>query len=165
MTDDERRRIDDLFVRCAAGVSRYVLLRVGDAELAEEITARVFLVVVRNIHQQRGSLIAWLWAIVRTEISRHYRARSHRPIAEDAIAPEAMPFEQMMREEANERLQNAVSRLADEQQQVLSLKFFFDLSHQEIADALGISVSNVGVRVHRAVSELRTMLREPTEVV
>ena len=36
--------------------------------------------------------------------------------------------------------------------------------HQEIADALGISVSNVGVRVHRAVNELRAMLAESTEV-
>ncbi|MSU77355.1 MAG: sigma-70 family RNA polymerase sigma factor [Gemmataceae bacterium] len=165
MTDDERRRIENLFVRCGAGVSRYVLLRVGDAELAEEITARVFLGVVRNIHQQNGSLIAWLWSIVRTELSRHYRARPHCPIAKEPIAPDPLPFEQMLSEEADERLHAAVAQLEDEQQQLLSLKFFFDLSHQEIADAMGISVSNVGVRVHRAVNELRTMLREPTEAL
>ncbi len=165
MTDDERHRIEDLFLRCGTGVSRYVRLRVGDAELAEEITARVFLSVVRNIRQQHGSAIAWLWAIVRTELSRHHRVRPHVPLAENEIDPASLPFEQILKREANERLHAAVALLTDDQQQILSLKYFFDLSHQEIADALGISVGNVAVRVHRAVNELRAMLREPSESV
>lgn len=55
MTADARKTIEDLFRRYAAGVSRYAVLRVGSPEFAEEITARVFLAVVRNIHQQHGS--------------------------------------------------------------------------------------------------------------
>ncbi|HZZ82343.1 MAG TPA: hypothetical protein VFE62_27845 [Gemmataceae bacterium] len=59
MNADARKSMEDLFVRYAEGVSRHVRLRVGDAELAEEITARIFLTATRHVHQQHGSALAW----------------------------------------------------------------------------------------------------------
>ena len=42
---ENREKIEQLFVQYGRGVGGYVLARVGDADLAEEITARVFLTV------------------------------------------------------------------------------------------------------------------------
>ena len=70
MAADARDDIEQLFRRYGRGVGSYVLTRVGDPELAEEITARVFLTVVRRFDQVRGREAAWLWAIVRSELAR-----------------------------------------------------------------------------------------------
>jgi RNA polymerase sigma-70 factor, ECF subfamily len=162
LNEESRKKIEDLYLRCAPGVSRYVVLRVGSMELAEEITARVFLSVVRNFHQQHGSLAGWLWAIVRSELGRHYRAKPHQEYPLDLQSAEALPDEQLARKEQGIALHAGLKRLTDEHQQLLSLKFFLGLSNLEIAEALGLSPSNVGVRLHRALKELRGLLQEPS---
>lgn len=161
LTEDARRTIEELFQRHAAGMGRYVRLRVGSAELAEEITARVFLTVVRNFHQQRGSLLGWLWAILRSELGRHYREKPHREVPPDLPATAALPADELERKERDALLHSALTRLSAADQELISLKFFLELSNLEIAEALAVTPSNVGVKVHRALKELRGLLEKP----
>lgn len=160
MTEEARQKIEDLFLRCGPGVGRYVLLRVGSPELAEEISARVFLTVVRQFHQHNGSLLGWLWAIVRTELARHYRQRPLAVCSTEVASKEPLPLEQMERKERSDVLRACLEKLPDEEQQLLSLKFFMGLGNQEIAEATGLTPSNVGVKLHRTLKELRGLLAE-----
>ncbi len=164
MNEEARKRIDDLFRRYAAGVGRYALIRIGSPELAEEITARVFLSVVRNIHQQHGSAVGWLWAIVRTELSRHHREPVRQAYPQDAPSTELMPLDQLERRERDALLTGALKNLPDAEQQLISLKFFLGLSNVEIAETVGLTPGNVGVKLHRALKELRRRL-EPQNTI
>jgi RNA polymerase sigma-70 factor (ECF subfamily) len=158
---DARKKMEDLFVRYAEGVSRCVRLRVGDAELAEEITARIFLTAARHVHQQHGSPPAWLWSIVRTELSRHYRRPTLARVPEDLPANDALPAEQAERNDTAALLHVCLARLSDEEQELISLKFFLGLSNQDIALATGLSANHVGVKVHRILKNLRNTLERP----
>jgi RNA polymerase sigma-70 factor (ECF subfamily) len=158
LTEEARSRIENLFRRYASGVSRYALLRVRSPELAEEITARVFLAVVRHIDQQSGSLVGWLWAIVRSELARHYRQPAHQAFPPGLISTEAPPGEDLERQERDRLLLDALEKLPDDLQQLISLKFFLNASNLDIAAALELTPSNVGVKVHRALKELRRRL-------
>ena len=160
MTEDACLKIADLFLRCGPGVGSYVLLRVGSPELAEEITARVFLTVVRQFPQQNGSLIGWLWSIVRTELGRHYRQRPVQAFREDIESAEPMPLEEMERKELAELLRHCLDRLPEDEHQLISLKFFLGLGNQEIAEATGLTPSNVGVKLHRILKGLRGQLEK-----
>ncbi|MCI0459399.1 MAG: sigma-70 family RNA polymerase sigma factor [Gemmataceae bacterium] len=163
---DHRGEIEQLFRTHGRGVGNYVLARVGDPELAEEITSRVFLIVVRRYHQRRGSILAWLWAIVRSELARHFRERrQHTPPPDDLPAPLELPPEQLARRELHAALQTALGKLSDEQQQLLGLKFFLGLRNQEIATTTGLTPSNVGVKLHRALRELRDLLNGPASLL
>lgn len=164
MNEIARKKIEELFHRYGAGVSRYVLLRVGSPELAEEITARVFLSVVRNIHQQNGAVVGWLWAILRTELSRHFRQHGHQGYPADLACSLASPSEQLERQERDELLHAALKQLPDDAQQLVSLKFFLGVSNLEIAQTLGLTPSNVGVRLHRTLKELRDLLQKPLAI-
>ncbi len=161
MNEISRKKIEELFHRYGAGVSRYVLLRVGSPELAEEITARVFLNVVRNFQQQNGAVVGWLWAIIRSELSRHFRQHSHLAYPADLASSLPTPSELLERQERDELLHAALKQLSDDAQQILSLKFFLDVSNVEIAQTLGLTPSNVGVKLHRALRELRELLQNP----
>lgn len=155
MDEDTCSKIEELFARCAAGVSRYVRLRVGSAELAEEITTRVFFAVVRNIHQQNGSLVGWLWTIVRTELARHFRQKLAEPYPETLAAPTVTPAQDCERTEEIGIIHAALQRLPDDAQQLIALKFFLGLSNLEIACVVNLTPSNVGVKLHRTLKELR----------
>jgi RNA polymerase sigma-70 factor, ECF subfamily len=163
---DSQREIEQLFRAHGKGVGGYILARVGDPELAEEITARVFLTVVRRYHQQRGSVLGWLWAIVRTELARHFRQRQPQsPPSESLPAPAELPPEQLARRELHDCLRAALGKLSEEQRQLIGLKFFLNLRNQEIAAATGLTPSNVGVKLHRALKELRLLLDGPPPVL
>jgi RNA polymerase sigma-70 factor, ECF subfamily len=161
LNEAARQKIEELFLRHAAGVSRYVRLRVGSAELAEEITARVFLTAARHVDQQNGSAVGWLWAILRTELSRHFRQRPLESCPADLPSSEALPAAEAERKEAAGLLRACLAQLPDDEQELISLKFFLGLSNQEIAQTLGLTPNHVGVRVHRVLKEMRKLLQKP----
>ena len=154
---ERREMVESLFRKYGRGVGNYVLARVGSVDLAESITSGVFLIVVERIEQCRSSPAAWLWSIVRSEIARHFR--QHRPTgpvaSQEPIDSSPQPGELAARREMQIQMRLALESLTDEQQRLIYLKFFQDMSNAEIAEALGLSPSNVGVIIHRAVKRLR----------
>jgi RNA polymerase sigma-70 factor (ECF subfamily) len=158
LTEDARKQIESLFLRYGPGVGSYVLSRVGNAELAEEITARVFLAVVRSYRPPIASPVGWLWSIVRTELSRHYRNRPLQAFPHDVAHGDPTPGESLESKEQAELVRDAMGKLTEEEQELVSLKFYLGLGNQEIAQALGISANHVGVKLHRALRTLRVLL-------
>jgi RNA polymerase sigma-70 factor, ECF subfamily len=140
-------------------VGSYCLARLGNAELAEEITSRVFLTVVRHFADVRGSSAGWLWTVVRSELTNHYRARQ-RTTNSDAggISTDKSPQEQMESDELQRQLYFALQQISENEQQIIYLKFFQDMPNHEIAEAAGLSASNVGVIVFRALKRLRHLM-------
>ncbi|MFB3894091.1 MAG: RNA polymerase sigma factor [Phycisphaerae bacterium] len=158
MPSERDKQIEELFARFAPGVGRYVLARLGDAELAEEITARVFLTVVRRFEQCRSSAAGWLWAIVASEIARHFRGRRHEEVHDGLAAASDPPPAQVERKEALAGLAEALDKLAQPQQTLIYMKYFQHMSNREIAESTGLSASNVGVMLHRATRQLREIM-------
>jgi RNA polymerase sigma-70 factor (ECF subfamily) len=157
--DDRRQQIETLFRTHARGVGSYLYTRVGDPELAEAITSRVVLIVVRNFDQCTGSRTSWLWSIVRSELARHFRDRKQHSAIDESVPDRSVePIEQVAAVEMQARLRSAIERLSDEQQEVVFMKFFQQMPNHEIAAATGLGASNVGVIVHRAIKALRAMM-------
>ena len=81
------------------------------------------------------------------------------PVSDDLQDLGAGPQAELERRDTRERLLDAVRRLPAGQRDVvvLSLEGF---SHGEIGDVLGLTANNVGVRLNRAKSRLKTMLED-----
>jgi RNA polymerase sigma-70 factor (ECF subfamily) len=157
--DERRDKIEALFRTYARGVGRYVMARVGDAELAEAITSRVFMIVVRSIEQCKGSAVSWLWAIVRSELARHFRDRKTHAQLDESLPDRAdEPAEQAASREMQAAARAALQRLSEEAQQLVYMKFFQGMANKDIATATGLTASNVGVLIHRALKQLRGYL-------
>jgi RNA polymerase sigma-70 factor (ECF subfamily) len=159
LTLSRQQEIDDLFRHFGAGIGNFVLARVGDPELAEEITARAFLQVVRHIEQLRGPPMPWLWSIVRTELAKHFRGLAHhRPLDEGHIDDRPSLVEDLENREFAGRLQEVLAALPDDDQQIIAMKFFLRQTNREISAALQLTPSNVGVRVFRILRQMRGMM-------
>ncbi|MFY8199220.1 MAG: RNA polymerase sigma factor, partial [Pirellula staleyi] len=79
-----------------------------------------------------------------------------------APAPATDPVTRMMQMDEKQQLQLQIDRLPKREQEVLALRLGQGLSYKQIADITDLSVSNVGVLIHQAVTRLRSAMNAAT---
>jgi RNA polymerase sigma factor (sigma-70 family) len=144
-------------------IFRYISYRITDTYLAEDLTATVFEKAISRFDQYRpekAALSTWIFRIARNTLIDHFRARSHeRTVPLDAAADQPgdskSPEQMMVEQEECQMLKRCVSKLAAHEQEIVSLKFSSEMTNRQIAEMLGLSESNVGVILYRAVRKLR----------
>jgi len=144
-------------------VYAYVAGLVRDRGAAEEVTAAAFERAFRrrsSFRADRGNARAWLFGIARNAAYDELRRRARtQPVAEpeDPGPPAGDPTaEAAVRRAA---LAVGLGELSAEQRELIGLKFEAGLANAEIGTVLGISESNVGTRLSRAVAKLRETMR------
>jgi RNA polymerase sigma-70 factor (ECF subfamily) len=146
-------------------VYNFIRLRVDDRALAEDLASDVFVSLVTAIQKQkapRHSLRGWLFRVARNAIYDHYGSRFSTTALEEWIpAPQdENPESAALRALDSEQARRALKMLADEQQEVLILRFGQGLSLQETADIMGKQVGAVKSMQFRAVNMLRQILSQ-----
>jgi len=141
-------------------VYAYVASLVRDPAAAEEVTATAFERAYRKrsrFDSSRGEPRAWLFGIARNAAldELRHRGRQAELAAEPADLATAPAHESAEASERRLALTAALSGLEPRERELVALKFFAGLSNSEIAAVVGISESNTGTRLHRAVTKLR----------
>lgn len=134
----------------------------ADRALQEDLLQEIMLAVHRALPSLKDEerLAPFVFRIAHNRSVTHViqQAARRKVGAHDAVAEETeTPEESLLSTERSHRLAVAVRRLPLPYRQVITL-VLEDLSYAEIAEALGLSLSNVGVRVNRAKSQLKAML-------
>jgi RNA polymerase sigma-70 factor (ECF subfamily) len=156
---------DVLFRGCAKDVHAYAISLLGDRSAAEDVTALAFERLYRSrsrLDQRRGTARAWLFAIARNAALDELRRRRRQPHIELDSDPPADRQSQEALESVERRatVREALSALPPRERELVLLKFHGQLSNSELARALGISESNAGTRLHRALTQLRKQCQE-----
>lgn len=147
-------------------VYKYVFLRVAGRTEAEDLTAEVFrkaLKAFERYSRDKASPRTWIFAIAQNTLRDHYRAKKVRTVLglellSGLFSPEPGPSERAESDDDRERLASAVRELDDSSREAVALKFGLGLNNREIAERLGLSESNVGTKLHRALSRLKERL-------
>jgi RNA polymerase sigma-70 factor (ECF subfamily) len=142
-------------------VYNFFRYRVGDEALAEDLTSETFEKAWRKRQSYRRDLAAfstWLFAIARRVAIDHYRRqRPAQPLEALTRLPHPETTEDIAQARADhDRLRVLLSRLADRERELVALKYGAGLTNRAIAGLSGLSESNVGVILYRAVQTLRT---------
>lgn len=155
---------DVLYQNYAHKILQYLYLRTQETENAQDLTQEVFLRVLKHIQgfEYRGekSFLAWLYTIAGNVLLGQNRRKVNQQTPLDASLDLADPRSMEHVSNVFERafLMSAMSQLTNEQQQVLTLKFFGDFTNQEIALAIGRSEGAVKALQHRALLSLQQIL-------
>lgn len=144
----------------------YVSTLLRDRTAAEDVTALAFERAYRHQERfdpRRGSERAWLFGIARNaaldELRRRRRVAALQVDAPDEdIADAAKSAELALRRRA---VRDALTTLDPRERELVALKFFAGLSNAELASVVGVSVSNAGTMLHRAVQKLREACNVP----
>jgi len=148
---------------------RFALMRCGDAATAADVVQEVFLALLNGSLQfdaLRGQLRSFLFGVARNMLAKRYEASqrmvSSTPaddeIEDDILDPSPAPLEQLLSNEASEKLRAALQKLAAHYRDVLVLYEMHDLSYVEIAEICGIDIGTVRSRLSRARSKLVALL-------
>ena len=154
-----------LYRRTFPRVYAYAASLLRDRAAAEEVTAQAFERAYRrrgSYRPGRGSADAWLFGIVRNAALDELRRRRRRARLE--ADPEDVTSvggdEHAERIVRRETLRAALATLDGPDRDLVALKFQAGLSNAEIARVLGMSESNAGTRLHRAIEKLRRACHE-----
>ena len=156
-----------LYERYVDRIYNYVYYRTGNAEDAEDLTARIFFRAMQHIgnyHDRGLPFSAWLYRIAHNLVANWHRDRSRRKIISlDDItqwqAPEKGPEFVTQLMEDKDALLSAIRRLPAERQELLILKFVEQLSNAEIGDIMGRSEGAIKSLYHRTLLALRDDLQ------
>ncbi|MDL4773015.1 MULTISPECIES: RNA polymerase sigma factor [Thermomonosporaceae] len=161
---DDFEGVADLYF---AEIRRYGAKRLGP-DAAADVAAQTFLEAFRQrrrYNPERGSVRTWLYGIATKVVGRHHRSESRALRMYARLSPDRDAEEHTERVDARVSAEGlrgelgaAIAALPRGQRDVLLLVALADLSHQEVATALGISYGTVGSRLNRARTRLRKAL-------
>ncbi len=148
-------------------IYKYVFYRAGNRVEAEDLTERVFLKAweaIGGYEDQGGHFSSWLYRIAHNVVIDYYRTRKEEPLFQSQVPPpvgkEPGPEELYLRSEEAILLQRAISKLSEEQQQVVILRFVEGLTHAQVSEIVGKSEGACRVIQHRALATLSKLLGE-----
>ena len=145
-------------------IFRYFSYKMADVHQAEDLTATVFekaLTKFQSYTAEKAALSTWVFRIARNTLIDHYRVSQRRKSVSLEVTqtdPEdgRTPEQDFIESEDSRMLRQCVSRLSEKEQEIISLKFAGDMTNRQIAGLLGLSDSNVGIILYRAIRKLRT---------
>jgi RNA polymerase sigma-70 factor (ECF subfamily) len=154
------------FYRCLAPTMlRFFARATRDPQVAFDLMAETFAKAFEKRGDFKGSrddqAAAWVWSIARNELAKYKRSLSvelaaitrlglERPASSESELREVerlTALEDIVREQIPE----ALERLSPDQQQVIRLRFYEDLSNEEIAKRLAVPNDVVRARISRAL--------------
>lgn len=146
-------------------IFRYVYLKIGNREDAEDMAQQVFLHALRSISsfKYHGTpFTAWLFRIAHNQMVDYLRKKTRRPVAVeiDETVPSSGKDPQQLAELtlSIEQLTRATRSLTKLQREVISMRFAGGLSIEEVARALGKNPGAIKALQHAAVLALRKVL-------
>jgi len=150
-----------------ARLRRICRVYAADEDARGDLYQDILVQLWRSLPSYAGAASAgtWLYRIALNTAIDGVRQRSVRrrgePFVREALHPQrvARPDEHVERAQATARLYKAIERL-DPIDRALVLLLLEERSYQEVSEILGIGVSAVGVRLHRAKKKLGRWLEE-----
>jgi len=155
---------EQLVAQLRPRVFRYVLARLLDPHLADDVTQEVTVTMLtalpRHVEQGRP-FSAWVFGIASNKVSESRRSasRRHETAADslpDGTADSALePETAVLRLETSAYVADLLATLPEQQAEILRLRVAAGLSAEETAQVLGMSAGAVRVAQHRALARLR----------
>jgi RNA polymerase sigma factor (sigma-70 family) len=157
----------ELYEEYLPKVYRYIIYRVSDVPTAEDLTSVVFEKALTNFNsydKRKAQFSTWVFTIARNTLTDYYRKHHNQatvtledPAVETLITPS--PEAESERAEDAQHLQQCLTRLTAQEQEIIALKFGAEMTNRGIAAQLSLTESNVAVIVFRAVRKLRDDFR------
>lgn len=156
--------LGEIYDRYAPRIYKYIYYRLGNADLAEDLTSNVFTKMLEAIQSDKAwrvSFSAWLYRIAHNMVVDHFRRRPkdrELPLDERLVASDIDPEVAAEITLTGERLKKAVNRLTYDQAQVIILKFVEGMSNGDVAKVLDKTEGAVKSLQYRALAALRRQL-------
>ena len=163
----DRDALEELYLIHFDRIYSYLHVSVGNRHDAEDLTTQTFLKMLEKIGTfkwQSAPFSAWLFRIAHNLAMDHFRSRRRWQPEEEVPEPpgEEEPSAELvaMKTIGRESMLKLIEGLSPEQQQVLTLKFVFNLPNAEVAAILDKTEGAIKSLQHRALVSLQKQIKQ-----
>ena len=170
----DQNSLEILIQRHKGRIFSYILLIVKKQELAEDIFQETFIKVIRSLkkgkYTENGKFVSWVLRISHNLIIDHFRKEklkgtvsndsldidifNSRKFSEDTIE------DQMINTQILSEVKDLIQELPEDQQQVIIMRHYLDLSFKEIAEQTDVSINTALGRMRYALINLRKLVEK-----
>ncbi|MBT6831456.1 sigma-70 family RNA polymerase sigma factor [bacterium] len=159
----QRGNLEDfspLYEKYAQKIFAFVLHKTFDRETAEDLTSQIFLKTLEKIESynfQKSQFSTWLYSIARNCVIDHFRTQHFEKNIDDIWDLNSGDDARKCAEKSLnfESLQKSMKKLKPAQREILTMRFWQDLSYAEIAEITDQSEANVRMIVSRSVRAMK----------
>jgi RNA polymerase sigma-70 factor (ECF subfamily) len=147
----------------------YVLRRIGKEDLAQNIASETFCRLLESYHKGKGpadGVLYWMYRVAHNLVVDVYRQSDRQPLPlyEEVLSDKGLePEEAVLQQQRQNRVRWALAQLTEDQQQVLSLKFFEGMDNGQVAAIMQKTVGSVKSLQHRGLSSLERFLEQASQ--
>ena len=139
-----------------------------DHDDADEITQEVFIMVYQKIHQFRedSQFFTWLYKIASNMVLQSLRKKKLRnmvgldQVSEIHSSDEPTAESEMIKSEWNEKLKAAIETLPPQQRLVFNMRYFDELSYEEISGILDKTTGGLKANYFHAVQKIKEQMEK-----
>ena len=167
----DERAIEALINRHNSRLTGFIYSKVGDRELTEDIFQDTFMKVIRTLkkgaYNEEGKFLPWVMRIAHNLVIDHFRKHNRMPmynskesynifslLGDDKLNAE----KQLIKEQIDSDLLKMIKELPGDQQEVLEMRIYKDMSFKEISDNTGVSINTALGRMRYALINLRKLV-------
>lgn len=165
--------IEQLITRFKTQVYTYIICKVKNEALAEDIFQDTFIKVINTIkkgkYNDEGKFLPWVMRIAHNLIIDHYRKNSRMSFVTgnddfdifDVIKnPDKNVHENMEKNQALTEVKQLIKYLPADQKEVLMMRLYYDMSFKEISETTNVSINTALGRMRYALINLRKLAEE-----
>ncbi len=152
-----------LYMRHLDAIYRYFFYQTKNKFLAEDLGQDVFIRIWKAIDhydEKKGSFKSWMYRIAHNLLIDHYRGKKSLTLKEGIEASYTEDWlEKLDKSEKIQKIKGELGNLPDDYREVVVLRFFEDMTVEEVATIMEKSEENVRVIQHRAIRKLKEKIK------
>ncbi len=153
----DERAFEALYHRYSAHLFNHCVRLLSDWHHAEDVVVETFIKLARSNLKENGSLKAWLYRVATNQCYKHLRKRkSDISFSEETFLPGELDTARQKTREMH--VQKMLNQLSENHRVIMVLKFYDDMTYQEIADVLCCPLGTVKSRIHEGIKHLRRLM-------
>ncbi|HBA60312.1 MAG TPA: RNA polymerase subunit sigma-24 [Elusimicrobia bacterium] len=157
---------EELYDKYFSRIYNYILYRVSSPDMADDIVSRVFEKILDkydDFDPAKADIQIWLFTIARNTLMDHYRRQKIRGNfstsgMEDLLQSPDSVEKTVEIKDLGDRVLKAMEKLSEKERDIIALKFTGEMTNRAIAQSTGLSESNIGVILFRAMKNLKGLL-------
>lgn len=148
---------------------------VNDYDDADDITQEVFIKVLTSLHkfENKSSFKTWIYRItsnisinfLRKKKIRNFFSLNNSVSEQDFISSDLTPEERLDKKELDSIFRKAIASLPEKQRETFALRYFDDLTYEEISQMIGTSVGGLKANYHQAVKKITSYINQSNSEV
>ena len=163
------QRFDVLYNKYFLAIYRYILVRVENKDLTDEIVSKVFAKALYKLHQYKFKGLpfgSWLYRIAYNEMNDAFRRKKAQRIVQVPIeqlgdfVQQEESSDTQLREAQIKMLLKGIGELNQSEIELLELRYFEKRAFREVGEILNLTEENAKVKTHRVVKKLRIIIEQ-----